>query len=199
MAARTTFILLAAFLGGCVGGGSTNGTGGTGGAGGTGGGGGTGGSSGGPLPDYKTTVLSGKIAGKVFTFVTGFVAPAKDDASAMQIEMLGFSPELGSTPCWNKPPSGSNPDTELSVVFRVPKEGGSFEWGGGKTISGFTVVSLLSLNTDGSTRTSPSDRAKVTIGAMPTQASAPVSGQMVIEADANNSINGTFDVRRCDR
>ena len=199
---RSLGMLVVAWLAGCAGGGPTGGTGGagggggTGGAGGSGGTGGTGGSGGAPvtLPSFETTIARGKIAGKAFEFVTGFVRAAPNDATAMDIELLGFSPELGG-PCWNQPPSGANRDLENRVIFRVPRTGGTFTWGSGQNIAGYTSITLASVQNN-TAATQSTDRAKVMIGAWPT--SGEVAGAVVVKFDDNNTLNGTFSARRCD-
>ena len=188
----------AAGSGGGVGGGGVD-AGGTGGGGTGGGGGGTGGTGGSApdnLPAFATTVAKGKIAGKDFDFVTGFVRPSASDATAMEVELLGFSPEL-STPCWNKPPAGSNPDREQRILFRVPRAGGTFVWGGGQAIAGATTVTLGWIGADSAAKTSTTDRAKVIIEPLPTMENPPGRGSMVIQVDASNTVNGTFEMRRC--
>ncbi len=194
---RSRWVFVVACLIGCAAGtspGGQGGAGGSGGSGGTGGGGGGADGSATELPAYQTTNAKGKIAGKTFEFVTGFVKAVAGDASAMDVELLAFSPELNG-PCWNQPPAGSNPDLELRVIFRVPRTGGSFTWGGGQSISGFNSVTLASLKTDGSLNTLGTDRAKVTIGPWPT--ALELTGSMVVQADASNTLNGTFTVYRC--
>jgi hypothetical protein len=203
------WLIVVAGLVGCAGGsnpgGQTGGAGGQagsggaggGGTGGTGGGGGTGGSAPDNLPAYSTTFARGKIAGKTFEFVTGFVRAVASDASAMSVELLGFSPELNG-PCWNKPPAGSNRDLELRVIFTVPRSGGSFLWGGGQNIAGYSNITLGSVKTDGTNQTQATDKAKVMIGAWPATSSGEATGAVVVQADTDNAVNGTFTVRRCE-
>ena len=193
-------LFVVAWLAGCAGGSPTGGTGGSGGMGGTGGSGGmggTGGSGGAPvtLPNFETTTARGKIAGKTFEFVTGFVRQSANDATAMDVELLGFSPELGG-PCWNQAPSGSNRDLENRVIFRVPRTGGTFTWGGGQNISGYASITLASVQNN-TPATQSTDRAKVMIGAWPASG-AEVAGSVVVKVDDNNTLNGTFSARRCD-
>jgi hypothetical protein len=190
---RSLGFLVAVWLAGCAGGGPTGGSGGTGGggAGGTDGGGGSGGS--GTLPNFETTFAKGKIAGKTFEFASGWVKAVAGDATAMDVELLGFSPELSDTPCWNQPPAGSNPDATNRVIFRVPRAGGTFTWGGGQAIAGFTSITLASAA--GTPATQSTDRAKVMIGPWPT--AVELSGSVVVKVDDNNTVNGTFTVRRC--
>jgi hypothetical protein len=172
----------------------------TGGAGGGGtGGGGSGGSGGSSiLPAFATSNAAGKIAGRTYNFVTGFVRPVPSDATAMEVELLGFSPELASTPCWSKPPAGTPSNTDLRILFRAPRTGGSFEWGGGRSVAGWSTVSLVSLEASGTPTTSTSDKAKMVIGAMPAQVNGEVNGSFLVQADTSNTVNGTFSVRRCD-
>ena len=81
------------------------------------------------------------------------------------------------------------------MIFRVPRTGGTFTWGGGQTIAGYTSITLASVQNNTPT-TQSTDRAKVMIGAWP--ASGEVAGAVVVKVDDNNTLNGTFSARRCD-
>lgn len=147
-------------------------------------------------PAYATTPLSGKIAGRAFTYVTGMAQTDSGHPENIIYQLFGFTPEAVTTKCWTQPDPATPEAAHRSVYFVVPKQSATFTWGDGKVIAEILTVSLFS-KMNGTPHTFATDQAQVTINNY-SDSATEITGSVVIEGDADNTVNGAFTAKRCE-
>lgn len=126
---------------------------------------------------FATTVLSGKIGNKSWTFVSGRATPSLSDPAKSSVTLIAESNE---SPCSAFILKSSD---SVSVLFSTKNEVGQF------TFDNHTNATLY----DGTTN-QISFEGGIAIDEITT---SKIKGRLNANVDSENNVNGTFEIPRC--